>query len=117
MQTQENRMASPSLFSKHTENTKQDQWLPPPSNINQIFSYEKIQRLSTGNFNLNRPISSYISNKIETTIQEYQNKTINISKFNSSTDDGNKPEAPTQPESVQQYHETGASQFKDKSSV
>ena len=87
-------MTSPSLFSKHTENTRFDQWLPPPQNINQIFSYEKIQRLSTGNFNLNRPISQHVSNKIETTIQEYQNKTINISKVNSSMDE-TKPEATT----------------------
>ena len=68
MKTQENQAGSPSLFSKHTENTKTDQWLPPPSNSNQIFAFEKIWRIRTGNFNLNRPVSSYMNKKIEATI-------------------------------------------------
>jgi hypothetical protein len=52
---------------------KNETYLPPPENINTLYSYEKITRLNSGNFIMNRPLSSYMHAKIENTIQDYQN--------------------------------------------
>lgn len=73
-------LQSPTFRSKATEAARNDRWLPPPENINQVFSYDKISRLHSGNFNLNRPLSSYMTCKIESTIQDFQNKTFSLQK-------------------------------------
>lgn len=94
------QLQSPTFRSKATEPTKPDRWLPPPENINQMFSYEKITRMQTGNFNLNRPLSSYMTNKIENTIQDFQNKTFSLRKRDPMGESG-KEEQPTLADSSQ----------------
>ena len=65
---------SPAFRSESSEVNVQkvDKWLPKPENINAIYSFDKISRIKSGNFNVNKPLNAYMSKKIDIAIQNYE---------------------------------------------